>query len=147
MRIANVRTPTVLLCLPLCILWVGCGGAEKEYSRESANALYSEGREALEQGDFPTAQSKLTEAVEMGWLNPDFTGRAMVLTTVAMAAQGNYEEAHAKLDELEKEPIPADLVLSARSFVLQKQGKNRQAKLAWSRARRINRSVRKFDFN
>jgi len=132
--------------MPLCLLLVGCGESEKEYSRESAIALFSEGKEALEQGDYPTAQSKLTEAVEMGWLNPDFTGKAMVLITVAVAAQGNYDEAHSKLDELEKEPIPADIVLSARSYVLQKQGKKRQAKLAWNKARRINRSVPKFDF-
>ncbi|MEM9351773.1 MAG: hypothetical protein AAGA92_02055 [Planctomycetota bacterium] len=132
----------------MAALLPGCGGtpADVVSNREASAKACEEAEQAFKKGDFQTAKSKFEAAFEIGNLQLDLYAEALVKHAVCMAGVGEVEQAARKLDELEQQPIPEDLILSARSFVLEKQGKKRDAKLAWSRARKINRMVPKFDF-
>ena len=133
-----------LLLLP-AIWLVGCGSSrQREQSREGANQAYRAGTAALGKRDYTNAVQQLTAAIEGGWLNIDVNVHAHVKRAIANAALDNYDAAYVDLDAAEQTSPYSDRVYAARSYVLTKQGRKKEAKAAWAKARRINRSVEKF---
>lgn len=125
---------------------VGCDSAEKrKLSREEASQAYTDGTAALESRDFSTAVEKLTLALEGGWLGYS-TVNAYVQRAIANAALGNYDAANADLDMAEQGEGETVETLVARSYIFEKQGNEREAKLVWSKARRWDRNVKKIDY-
>ena len=140
-------TATKAITLLLFCSLVGCGRGTSPAvveTRLSAQQAYDEGVEAFQSKDFSTAEQRLTEALEAGGLYSDLFDLARARQVVAMAAQGKIEEAQAALAIFEANALEKDLVFSTRSYVLRKQGKKKESKAAWARARRINRYVKRF---
>jgi len=125
----------------------GCGGssAKQAIGREEAAQAYIDGMAALESKDYATAQQQLTVAIDTGFLNIDRYVNASTKRAIAYAAQGDFDTALAELDELLKDAPNTDEIHAVRSFVFEKQGKDREAKAAWEAARKINRSVKKVE--
>jgi len=125
---------------------VGCNAAEKKkLSREEAGQAFTDGTAALESRDFTTAVEKLTLALEGGWLGYT-TANAYLQRAIANAALGNYDAALADLDVAEQGEGETAETLVARTYVFEKQGKQREAKQAWSKARQWGRRVKKIDY-
>jgi len=138
-----MKTVTLLL---ICFLG-GCGSGTSPSiieTRRSAQQAYDEGLKAFASKDFPTAEQRFTEALEAGGLYPDLYDTARANQVVAMAAQGKVEAALIALAKLEDNAEQKDLVFAAHSYLLKKQGKTKEARVAWARARRINRYVKKY---
>lgn len=126
---------------------VGCSGGTSEAlveSREAAQRAYGEALEKVAQKDFAGAKPLLDQAIEAKVLRGDVLAEAYVNRAVCSAATGDFAAAHADLDEMEKGAPNLDEIFAARSYVLQKQGKTREAKQAWTQARRFNRYVKKY---
>lgn len=124
----------------------GCGSeGKRNLSRKEAAQAYTDGTAAIESRDFATAVEKLTLALEGGWLGY-VTSNAYIQRAIANAALGSYDAAHADLDLAEQGEGETAETLVARTYVLEKQGKQREAKLTWSKARRWNRRVKKLEY-
>ncbi len=141
------RNPlSIGLLIVLGAALVGCNAEEKrQLSREEAGQAYTDGIAALESRDFTTAVEKLTLALEGGWLGYT-TAIAYIQRAIANAALGNYDAALADLDVAEQGDGETAETLVARTYVFEKQGKQREAKQAWSKARRWDRRVKKIDY-
>lgn len=109
--------------------------------RQAAQQAYDQSLEALARGDIEAAKPLLDKVIELGTLPIDLRCSAYVKRAVCLAISGDFESAHADLDEMEKGAPNMDEVLSARSFVFEKQGKTRESKAAWAKARQLNRYV------
>lgn len=141
------RNPLLIgLVLVLGTALIGCSDANKnKLSREEASQAFADGTAALKSRDFSTAVEKLTLALEGGWLGYS-TATAYIQRAIANAALGNYDAAFADLDVAEQGEGETAETLVARSFVFEKQGNEREAKLAWSKARKWDRRVKKIDY-
>lgn len=125
---------------------VGCNAKEKQkLSRQQSGQAYTDGIAALESRDFTTAVEKLSLALEGGWLGYS-TANAYIHRSIANAALGNYDAAIADLDMAERGEGETAETLVARTYIFEKQGKDREAKQAWSRARKWDRRVKKIDY-
>jgi len=125
----------------------GCGGGSSKdaiESRQSAQKAYDDALQAIASKDYTTAKPLLDQAIDSGWLYVDMISSAYVNRAICSAAAGDFAAAHADLDEMEKGAPNLDEIFAARSYVLEKQGKTKAAKAAWSRARRMNRYVKKY---
>lgn len=125
----------------------GCGygtDADVVQSRENAQQAYDEALQAFASQDFATAKSHLDTAIATGDLYRDVLPTAYVMRAICSASAADFAAAHADLDAMVKGAPNLDEVFAARSYVLEKQGKTKEAKSAWAKARRINRYVRKF---
>jgi len=136
------------LLVLIVISTLGCGSSEKQQAakRRSAQQSFDAGVAAFESGDYAVAEHELTAALELGGLYPDLYETAQATRAVSVAAQGKFDAAHALLDKLKQSGLEKDLLFSARSAVLAKQGKIKVAKAAWAKARRFNRNVNKFKY-
>ncbi len=130
----------------IVVCTLGCGKSEKQLAshRRSAQQAFDAGVVAFENRDFAVAEQELTSALEFGGLYGDLVDTARATRAVSVAAQGNFEAAHAFLNEMEQSTLEKDILYAARSYVLYKQGKKKAAKAAWSKARRVNRYVKRF---
>jgi len=131
-----------LLALPI----VGCSGGSSEKvieSRQAAQKSYDEALQAIANKDYASAKPLLDQALSSGRLYGDMISPAYISRAICSAAVGDFSAAHADLDEMEKGAPNLDDVFAARSYVLEKQGKTKAAKAAWSKARRMNRYVKK----
>ena len=134
-----------LASVALIVSTVGCDSSGKlAASRESAYQSCKEADAAFENQDYQVARDLFTQAIDSGSLNIDVYVSSMIKRAVCFAALGDIDGAHAELDKVEQGPSDMDLVYSARSYVFAKEGRKKEAKAAWSRARRINRGVHKF---
>ena len=138
--------------LRLGMLWVaavalvGCEtSADRKASREDASQAYGEGVAALEGGDFNTAVQKLSAALESGWLGYS-TVNAYIKRAIAHAALGDFEAAQKDLDTAEQGEGLSSEYFVVQSYVFEKQGDAKQAKAAWSKARRMDRQAKKIKF-
>ena len=125
----------------------GCSNpyAEMADARELASTLYRDAEEAFQRRDFSVADEKYKTAVETGALYLDLRVSATIKRAVCVGVAGDLESAQGMLTELEeKAGVESDLFYSARSFLYGKQGKKREANMAWRKARRLNRNVIKF---
>ncbi|MCI0333059.1 MAG: hypothetical protein L0228_07540 [Planctomycetes bacterium] len=132
------------LRVALVVSLVGCGGGTTSVSRVEANAAYQEGVAALDERNYQAALDKLTIAADSGWLNPDFAVDAIAKRAVANAALGNFTVAGVDLDRIQSAPDQS-IVLAAKAFVLQKQGRTAEAGYALKQAKRLNPAIRPFE--
>ena len=133
----RLLTNISLVCLSAWL--VGCGSqAQQVENRQTAAQSHQEGVASFSGKDYPAAQQQLTAAIEAGDLPVDLYVDAHVKRAVANAVLGDYDQAHADLDKMEQGALDLDVVFAARSFVLEKEGKQAASKAAWSEARRIN---------
>ena len=126
---------------------VGCGGGTSDElveKRKSAQQSFDEGMAAFGNKDFPTAESNLSDALESGGLYGELYDTARATLVAAQAAQSKFSEAQSTLTKLEQTATEKELIFAARSFLLQQQGKNGEAKREFAKAKRINRSIRPF---
>ena len=126
--------------LLLALVTLGCGGpGGNPADREAANRDYNEAVAALQSQDFQTAVDKFSRALETGYLNADRYVDASVQRAIGLAGLGDFDAAHAALDELEKDAQVIEVSYAARGFIFEKQGRKKQAAAAWKKARRSNR--------
>jgi Tfp pilus assembly protein PilF len=93
------------LALPLA----GCGyGTSQDVieSKQAAQLAYDEARQKLASKDFASAKPLLDQAIDSGKLYVDVMATAYVSRAICSAAAGDYEAAHADLDEMEKASSP-----------------------------------------
>lgn len=129
----------------LLIGMAGCGGPKVDSaSRQTAAQEFALGVEAFDNRSYDEAAQHFTAALEQGGLNPDLYADAIAKRAVCYGAAARYDEALADLSKLEAGAPNLDVVYSARSFVLKKQGKVAEANAALAMARRFNRSVKEF---
>ena len=122
---------------------LGCDSTAKHaQSRETASESYQTGISAFESRDYNGAVEHLTAALESGWLGYT-TVSAYTERAIAQAALGNYDEAHSDLDKAEEGEGASLDTYVARTYVFEKQGKQKEAKAAWNQARRLNRRVKR----
>ena len=140
----NISLIALLASLALCAL--GCGGSTQDAVnvRLSAKESYEAAEEAFEAKDFSLAEKKYANALEGGGLYPDLIETAWVMRAISRAELGDVDQALNDLNELEHHAMQLDIVYAAQSFVLAKKGDSRGASVAWNKARRINRAVKKF---
>ena len=124
---------------------LGCDSPAKQaQSRETAAQSYQAGISALESRDYNGAVEHLTAALESGWLGYSTTA-AYTKRAIAQAALGNYDEAHSDLDKAEEGEGASAETFVARTYVFEKQGKQKEAKAVWNQARKLNRRVKKIE--
>ena len=131
-----------LLALPIA----GCGYGTSEdviEQRQAAQKAYSEALQAIASKDYTAAKTLLDHAIDSGKLHLDVLSPAYVNRAICSAAAGDFAAAHADLDAMEQGAPNLDEIFAARSYVLEKQGKSKEAKAAWSKARRMNRYVKR----
>lgn len=142
---AYLTTRIGLLTVFSGMVVLGCGSAAKQgQSRETAAKSYQAGITALESRDYSGAVEHLTAALEGGWLGYT-TVSAYTKRAIAQAALGNYDEAHADLDQAEAGEGASAQTYAARSYVFEKQSQPKEAKAAWNRARKLDRRVKKIE--
>mgnify|MGYP002626071968 CR=1 FL=1 len=140
-----LRTSLLAGCCAFAIAGCGSGSSSEVIaSRESAQKAYDQAMGAMEQKNYPVAKPLFDQAIDSGYLYLDLLTSAYINRAVCSAAAGEFAAAHADLDAMKDAPVSGDKLLAARSFVLEKQGKSREARAAWSQARRINRFVQKY---
>lgn len=133
----------LLFSIGSCVL--GCGGSSpsREGVRKSAKDAFNAAETAFDAKDFSTAEKEYAAALG-GGLYIDLIDTARVKQAVSRAELGDLDQAMADLVEMERDAMEMDLVYSAQSYVLAKQGESGKSKAAWKKARRINRRVRTF---
>ncbi len=127
---------------------IGCSspGSEHEESRRTAYASYGEGLTAFKAKDYPSAEGKLTAAIEARGLNPDVKCDAVVMRAICWAKSSKYDDALADLEKLGPSASNIDQVFAARSYILAKQGKAAESRAALAKARQYNRTVQEFKY-
>ena len=140
-----IRALPVGLLLLTVALQPGCGSKPvPAVDREAAIQAHAAGVAAFEKQNYQVAKDHFQMAVDSGLLNSDVLVNALIQLAVADAALGNLDEASKTLDRAARGAPSADQLLAAQSFILAKQGKTREAKAAWAKAKKINRRVKKF---
>lgn len=136
------RMNFAVFCL---ILVTGCGGPVEQSadSRELAAKTFTDGDAAFAQRDFASAGEHFTQAIEHG-LSADRFAEAAVKRAICWGSNGKHVEAHAELDKLEAAAPNQDEILAARSYILAKQGKAAESRVALAKARQLNRTVQPF---
>jgi len=135
----------VSACVALVFGVVGCNSSGRQASkRELAYRLVQEANAALEKHQYQEARAKFSQAIDTGGLNVDIYINATIQRAICAATLGDFEAAYADLDRMEQGAPNLDVVYAARSFVLAKQGKKKEAKAVWAKARRFNRKVKPF---
>lgn len=129
------------------LLLAGCGSGTSTAlveSKRNAQAAYQKALEAWQAKEYEAARDLFAEALQSGTLYADLADQAYVRQAVCLAALGDAQAAHAALDKTESGASNPDEYLAARSFIFGKQGKTRESRSAWNRAKRINRYVENF---
>ncbi len=139
----NICRFALLVSIGSCVL--GCGGSSQSRVelRKSAQEAFKAAEAAFAGKDFSAAEKEYTAALE-GGLHIDHLDTAGVKRAVSRAELGDLDQAMADLVEWEQNAMEMDLVYAAQSYVFEKQGKTKESRAAWKKARRINRRVRKF---
>lgn len=122
---------------------LGCGGdagAEHKDMRRNAGVAYQEALAAIKARDYPTAEAKLSTALEGGLNADDYCG-AVAKRALCWAVAGKTTEALAELERIGTTGSNPDEVLVIQSFVLKKQGKTAPARDALTKAKRFNPRV------
>lgn len=129
--------------LLLAALIAGCGpdAPDRTQVQESMNT----GLAAFTEGRFADAERALTAAISTGGLSPDQVVDAYVHRAVCRASLGDTKNAHADLDAAEQGAPNLDLVLSARAFVLDREGNVTAARESLAKARALNPQVKTFN--
>ena len=143
----STKLPKILALALLAVPIAGCStGTPEEVieSRKAAQKAFDDALQAVSSKDFVAAKTLLDQAIDSGKLYHDAISPAHINRAICSAMAGDFESAHADLDKMERGAPNLDEIFAARSFVFQKQGKTREAKAAWAKARRVNRYVRKF---
>jgi tetratricopeptide (TPR) repeat protein len=140
------RSRTMWLTCLGTLVAAGCGAPGSEYGddRATAYATYGEALTAFDAKDYATAEPKLAAAIEPRLLNPDVYCEAVVRLAVCWGATGKYAEALAELDTLGSQAPNQAEIFAARAFILGKQGKAADARMALAKARQINRTIQEF---
>lgn len=134
-----------LALLGSTVALIGCGtGDDLVVDRQTAYAAYEAGLTAFAAKDYPTADGKLTTAIDAHVLNPDFYCFAVAKRAVCWAAAGKYAEASTELDNLGPAAPNQAEIFAARSFILKKQGKLAEANAALAQAKRWDRTIKEF---
>lgn len=121
----------------------GCSSsAEQSVSRESATKAYQEALTLSTSGSHSEAIEKFNEAIQGGWLNSDARTQAYLKRAVSLAATGDFSSAEADLEAAKEREVNPDDLLVVKSYLLRKQGKDREAKAAMKQAKRFNRAAR-----
>lgn len=139
-------SPRWLLAFSLCALLLGCGypGEELEDARRTSQKNYEEALSLFASKDRASAELKFTAAIDGGGLNPDAYTDAAIKRAVCWGSDGKTDEALTMLQSLESGGGPPDLIETARSFILAKQGKAAESRVALAKARRLNPKVQEF---
>lgn len=132
--------------LLLVAMIAGCSypGESQEDARRAAAEAYNVGLTAFNSKDFTAAEPALTQAMDVGGLNPDLLVDATIKRAVCWAATNKPGEALAELDKMETWGVSPDELNAARSYVLAKQGKVAESRAALAKARQFNRAVQEF---
>lgn len=124
------------------LLTVGCSSSgEDGASRETATKAYQTALERSDAGDHSGAIEKYNEALEGGWLNGDARTQAYLKRAISLAASSDYAAAQNDLDTAKERDVNPDDFLVVQSYLLRKQGKNREARAAMNQAKRFNRAA------
>lgn len=131
-----------LLSIGSCVL--GCGGSSqsREDIRKTAQESFNAAETSFEGKDYTAAEKEYTVALG-GGLNIDYLDKAAVKRAICRAEMGDIDQATADLNEWEQKALQLDLVYAAQSYVFEKQGKSKEAREAWNKAKRINKNVQK----
>jgi len=134
----SVAIPSLLFVM----LITGCGpqAPDRTEMQEAMNA----GQAAFSEGNFAEAEKAFSAAYLAGGLSPDQVVELFVHRAVCRAHLGDTKGAHADLAVAEQGAPNLDLVLSARAFVLQTEGKTAEASAALAKARALNPQVQVF---
>jgi hypothetical protein len=134
-----------LACLGFLVA-AGCSapGSENEDARVSAYAANAEAIKAFGAKDYAAAEPGFVAAIDSGVLNPDIWCQAVVRLAVCRGAAGKHDEALAELDKLGPAASNQDEIYAARAFILGKQGKAADARVALAKARQLNRAIQEF---
>lgn len=142
---AKYLSLTVIMTAIICTALVGCGGTSEDVieSRKAGQQAYDNALQSMAAKDYAAAKEQLETAIKHGRLQLDVKATAYTKLAACQAATGDISAAHATLDDLQQQAPNMDEVFAARSFVFQQEGKTKQAKAAWAKARRMNRYVEK----
>ena len=134
--------PLIFLGLSLC----ACGGTDQELieKRISATKAFDTAQEAFKAKNFTVAQENYLVCLE-GGLYPALQEDCRLKLAVCRAATGNAEQALIELEELETMVSLSPQLLAARSYILQKLGRKREAQVAWTKARKKDKYVVRFE--
>ncbi len=135
-----------IFLLTLLASFCGCSGSgttETEDKRQTAAAAYENAQTAFTSKDYAKAKEAYDIALK-GGLYSDLIGPARVRQAVCLAELGDIDGAMQEIIALEGGAPNIDEVLSAKSYILAKQGKAAESKAAWAQAIKINRNVKKF---
>jgi tetratricopeptide (TPR) repeat protein len=122
----------------------GCGGNKDETIRRSAQTSFDEGAAAIGRKDYAAAKDLLTQAIASG-LYPDLCDGALEMRAACHAALGDFTAAQSDIDQMQRGGADESLILAAKAFLLHKQGKAAEARLALQKAKRLNPKVLTFD--
>lgn len=128
----------------LCIaLLPGCG--PKVPDRTEVQGAMNAGLAAFSEGKFAEAEKAFSAAHLAGGLSPDQVVELVIHRAVCRAHLGDTEGAHADLAVAEQGAPNLDLVLSARAFVLEREGNSAAARETLAKARERNPQVKIFE--
>ena len=126
----------------LLITVTGCGAGPVAPGKIAhAQEAYDTGVQAFESEDFPTAISRLTEAIETPGLLPDLIVQAYLTRARCHAETGDFPAALADLAVAEEGAGDLDQLHVVRGIVLRKQGDASAARTEFEKARQINPRV------
>ena len=131
------------LSIAVVVLLLGCGRAALVQRLAASEAAYWSAKNAVVNRQYETAGQRLDIAIQAGGLSPDLLADAFAIRAVCHAHRGALEEARRDLQMASRGASP-DLLLSAQSFVLRRQGKTAEADSTWHAAQSMNPTVQQF---
>jgi hypothetical protein len=136
-------TATVLRSL-LFLTAIGCGdntGVPTSAGIATRDS-FAEGLQAADEQDWATADSKLTKAIQGTGLQADDVEQALCARAKARIELEQFDDAETDLLELKSGAGEMDRVYLLECEWALKKGDNVEAKLAFEKARKINKAVK-----
>ncbi len=130
------------LCLAVfASVLCGCGNEVSSDSIAESQDLLDQSKQLVADGDRSAALPLLETALEQTGLNVDQYAEALLYRAQCYAEAGQLEQANADLQEAEMgAPDPA-LMMHSKGVVLSAEGKDSEAKKAFSQAKRLDKSL------
>lgn len=120
----------------------GCGGgAVPEKVVAETQSDFNDGMIAVDDKDYETAVSRLTDAINGAGLNPDLLSAAYLERAHAYLELGKYEKAAQDLDDVEPYASDPARVHELRGELYLRQSNREKALAEYTQARRFNPKI------
>lgn len=123
-----------------CLVGCGSGAGPSNRDLKVADSL-EKGFQAVEGGDWETAERELTIALDSQSLSGDRFEEALIGRARARVRSGNSDGAGTDIAMLERGAAAMDVVLALKAEMLVKKGDVQAAKAAAAEARKINSKI------